>query len=430
MNHWKSGVAVTAALASLTLAACSSSSPVATSVTTGGAVSNELTGTVTYWHAYSADSPEVSTLEDTIIPAFEKLHPGVTVKDVPIPYDELHQKLITAAAGEQLPDLVRADIGWVPELANLGVLEPIGTSMPDFKTYADQVYPGSLATNMWKGTYYGLPLDTNTRVLLYDAPFFEKVGIPVPTTVDELMAAGPALKAAGAYAFADNGAGGWNMLPWIWSAGGDITDPGVTKATGYLNSPKSVKGIQNLVDMYKAGYMPDIILGDSGGLPTSDGLATDKYATILDGPWMYPIFAGQYPDFTVSSSQVPEGPGGSVSVVGGEDIVMTQSSTNKDAAMEFMRYLLSEESQLAMAQVGQMPVLSNLGPQLTSINAYYAQFVEQLQTAKPRPPTPAWSQIDSIMQDEIRAAMRGDKTVQEALDEAASQSDALLAQFN
>jgi len=204
----------------------------------------------------------------------------------------------------------------------------------------------------------------------------------------------------------------------------------VTKASGYLNSAASVKGVQNLVDMYKAGYMPDIILGDSGGLATSDGLATDKYATILDGPWMYPIFASQYPDFTVSASQVPAGPGGSVSVVGGEDIVMTQSSKNKAAATEFMRYLLSEESQLAMAKIGQMPVLSNLGPQLASINAYYSQFVEQLQTAKPRPPTPAWSQIDSIMQDEIRAAIRGDKTVQQALDEAASQADALLAQFN
>lgn len=429
MKYSKSGVAVTAALAVFTLAACSSSTPEATQVT-GGDGATELTGTVTYWHAYSADSPEVATLQDTIIPAFEELHPGVTVKDVPIPYDELHQKLITAAAGEQLPDLVRADIGWVPELANLGVLEPIGDSMPDFQTYADQVYPGTLATNMWKGSYYGLPLDTNTRVLLYDASFFDSVGVSVPTTVDELMAAAPALKDAGAYAFADNGAGGWNMLPWIWSAGGDITDPDVTVATGYLNSAESVQGIQNLVDMYNAGYMPDIILGDSGGLQTSDGLATDKYATILDGPWMYPIFAGQYPDFTVSASQVPAGPGGSVSVVGGEDIVMTKSSSNKDAAMEFMRYLLSEEAQLAMAEVGQMPVLSDLGPQLTSINEYYGPFVEQLQTAKPRPPTPAWSEIDSIMQDEIRSAIRGDKTVQEALDSAASQADALLAEFN
>jgi len=430
MKYWKSGVATIAALASISIAGCSADTGSPSSSTTAAGNTGDISGTVTYWHAYSADSPEVSTLEGTIIPAFEKLHPGVTVKDVPIPYDELHQKLITAAAGEQLPDLVRADIGWVPELANLGVLEPLGTSMSDFQSYADQVYPGTLATNLWKGTYYGLPLDTNTRVMMFDQSFFDKAGVTVPTTVDQLMAAAPALKKAGAYAFADNGAGGWNMLPWIWSAGGDITDPGVTVATGYLNSAASVTGIQNLVDMYNGGYMPDIILGDSGGLATSDGLATDKYATILDGPWMYPIFAGQYPDFTVGASQVPAGPGGSVSVVGGEDIVMTQSSTNKEAATEFLRYLLSADSQLAMAKVGQMPVLSNLGSQLTAINAYYAPFVEQLKTAKPRPATPAWSQIDSILQDEIRAAIRGDKTVQEALDSAASQSDALLAQFN
>lgn len=429
MKHWKSGVALVAAVASLSVAGCSSSPEQSPSATDGGG-GDALTGTVTYWHAYSADSPEVSTLQDTIIPAFEKLHPGVTVEDVPVPYDELHQKLVTAVAGAQLPDLVRADIGWVPELANLGVLEPLSETMPDFQDFADQVYPGTLATNLWKGTYYGLPLDTNTRVMLYDASFLEKAGVEVPTTVDDLVAAAPAFKDAGAFAFADNGAGGWNMLPWIWSAGGDITDPDVTKATGYLNSPESVQGVQTLVDLYNDGYMPDIVLGGEGGLATSDGLATNKYATILDGPWMYPIFAGQYPDFTVSASQVPEGAGGSISVVGGEDIVLTKQSQNKAAATEFLRYLLSEDVQLEMAKVGQMPVLSDLGTQLTDINAYYAPFVEQLQTARPRPVTPAWTQIDSILQDEIRAAFRGEKTVQEALDEAASQADALLAQFN
>ena len=428
MKHWKSGVALVAVVASISVAGCSSSPEQSPSSSDGGA--DALSGTVTYWHAYSSDSPEVTTLEDTIIPAFEKLHPGVTVEDVPVPYDELHQKLITAVAGEQLPDLVRADIGWVPELANLGVLEPLSDTMSDFQTFADAVYPGTLATNLWKGTYYGLPLDTNTRVMLYDASFFERAGVPVPTTVDELVAAAPALKEAGAYAFADNGAGGWNMLPWIWSAGGDITDPDVTKATGYLNSPESVKGIQTLVDLYNKGYMPDIILGGDGGLATSDGLATNKYATILDGPWMYPIFESQYPDFTVSAEQVPAGAGGSISVVGGEDIVMTKQSTNKEAATEFLRYLLSEDAQLAMAKVGQMPVLADLGSQLTDINAYYAPFVEQLQTARPRTVTPAWTQIDSILQDEIRSAFRGEKTVQEALDEAASQVDALLAQYN
>ncbi|MCA0216661.1 MAG: extracellular solute-binding protein [Actinobacteria bacterium] len=423
-------LAVTACAATaLALTGCSTGGGDATSAI-GAPGATDISGTVTFWHAYSADSPEVATLDDVLIPKFEKMYPDVTVKSVPVPYDDLHQKLITAVAGDQLPDLVRADIGWVPELADLGVLAPLSTDMPDFQDLADQMYPGTLATNLWKGTYYGLPLDTNTRVMLYNQKALDAAGVTAPTTVDELFAIAPKLKAAGSYAFADNGASGWNVLPWIWSAGGDLTDPDVTKASGYINSPESVAGVQELVDLHANGYLPDIILGDSGGLATSDGLADGTYATILDGPWMYPIFASQFPDFELSATQVPAGAGGSISVVGGEDIVLTQSSENKAAAAEFLRFLVSEEAQLEMAKVGQMSVLSSLGSKLTDINAYYAPFVEQLATARPRPVTPAWSEINSILENEIRAAMRGEKSVQEALDSVATQSDALLAKFN
>ena len=72
---------------------------------------------IKYWHAYSDDSPELKTLESEVIPAFEKSHPGIKVESVPYPYDDLHQKLLTATAGGTLPCLVRSDIIWVPELA-------------------------------------------------------------------------------------------------------------------------------------------------------------------------------------------------------------------------------------------------------------------------------------------------------------------------
>jgi multiple sugar transport system substrate-binding protein len=419
------------AIGALALTACSSGTSGAKDAPLASAGAKKLSGTVTFWHAYSADSPEVSTLEKTIIPAFEKLHPGVTVKDVAVPYDDLHQKLVTAVAGAQLPDLVRADIAWVPELANLGVLEQLDTDMPDFKTLSQETYPGSLATNKWKGHYFGLPLDTNTRVQLYNQEALTKAGISsAPKTLDELMSDGAALKAQGEYAFADNGAGGWNVLPFIWSEGGDITNADYTKASGYMNSDETVKAVQYLVDLYKKGYLPDIIMGGTGGLSTSDGLAKGKYATILDGPWMYPIFQSQYPNFKLQAAPVPSGDGGSVSVVGGEDVVLTKSSKNKDAAAEFMRYLLSPDAQLAMAKVGQMPVLTDLGSQLTSVNAYYGTFADQLKTAKPRPVTPAWTQIDTILQNDVRSALKGDKTAQAAMDDAAKQSDALLAKYS
>src|SRR3954452_15898705 len=88
---------------------------VAVTAATAGArvTTTQKTTTVTFWHAYSSDGPEVKRLEKVLIPAFEKLHPNIVVKDVAIPYDSLHQKLVTAVAGGQLPDLVRSDIIWV-----------------------------------------------------------------------------------------------------------------------------------------------------------------------------------------------------------------------------------------------------------------------------------------------------------------------------
>jgi multiple sugar transport system substrate-binding protein len=74
-------------------------------------------------------------------------------------------------------------------------------------------------------------------------------------------------------------------------------------------------------------------------------------------------------------------------------------------------------------------VLSALGPQLTAINDYYAPFVEQLATAQARTPTPAWTRMDDILKAEIQRAMIGEKTVDEALGDAAAQIDPLLAEY-
>ena len=132
---------------------------------------------------------------------------------------------------------------------------------------------------------------------------------------------------------------------------------------------------------------------------------------------MFPIFADQYPDFQLQTAPVPAGAGGSISVVGGESVVLTAIvRTTSPPPSEFMRYLLSKDSQLAMAEVGQMPVLSSLGADVTSIHDYYGAFVDQLATARPRPPTPAWTQIDQVLQAQTQLAFRGDATVQEALD--------------
>ena len=397
----------------------------AASAATSGATK---TTTITFWHAYAenASAPEMQRLTKIVIPRFEKLNPGVKVEQVPFSYGNLQQKLTTSVAGGTLPDVVRADLAWVPQYAKLGAFAQLDRVMPDFKKYANAMYPGSLATNYYKGHYYGLPLDTNTRVLMYNKDALASAGITrPPATFADLVADAPKLKAKGIYVFADGGTGGWNVLPWIWSGGGSLTNKTFTKASGYLNSAKSVAAVQTLVDLYKQGAIPSLITGDAGATGTEDGLATGKYATILDGPWMFPIFAKAYPAFKLQTALVPKGAGGSVSVVGGEDIVLSQSSKNKAAALRFIRFMTSPWAQEQMAHAGQMPVRADVGKQLTKINAYFGIFAKQLNAARPRTPSPNWPQIDTVLGNAVAAALKGQPT-KAAMDDAARQIDELL----
>ncbi len=410
--------ALAASLAAVAVASASTSS------------ASSRTVTITFWHAYAenASAPEMQRLTKIVIPRFEKLHPNVKVQQVPFSWSSLQQKLTTSTAGGTLPDVVRADLAWVPQFAKLRAFAPLDTAMPDFKQLAKVVYPGSLATNYYKGHYYGLPLDTNTRVLMYNGKALADAGITSPPrTFADMRAAAAKLKARGTYLFADGGTGGWNVLPWIWSGGGSLTNKTYTKASGYLDSPMTVAAVQLLVDLYKQGAIPSLITGDQGATGTEDGLATGKYATILDGPWMFPIFHKAYPEFQLQTGLVPAGPGGSVSVVGGEDIVMAQSSKHQAEAKEFIRFMLSKWTQTQMARVGQMPVRPDVSKQLTKINAYFGIFAKQLANARPRTPSPNWSKIDAVLSNAVASAIKGSGSTQQTLTDAAREIDALLA---
>lgn len=400
-------------------------------VPSAGCSSSEAGGeqTLTLWGTYGngGNTAQVDMLTGKLIPAFEEKHPGIKVEYVDIPYDSMKQKLTTGAAGGQLPDLVRSDIGWMAQFAELGVYASLDDEMDDFEDLAAATYPGALAANAWQGQHYGLPLGTNTRVLITsDAALDAAQLTEPPATFEELRAMADALEGTGIAVFADSGLSGWNVLPWIWSGGGEITDPDQTVSTGYLDGPESVAAMQMLVDLYQKGAIPNLITGNEGSTPTSDGLPKGEYATILDGPWMADIWAGQYPDFEPIYAPVPAGEGGSISVVGGESIAMTTSSEHKDAAAEFIRFTQSEEFQLAMAEVGQMTVIPAFADEQAEKVPAYAVFADQLETARARLNIPKAAEVDAILSEELLPAFEGEATVQEALSAAAARIDPLL----
>ncbi len=378
--------------------------------------------TITYWHTYSTGSGEEQTMLEQVIPRFEEENPGIKVEAVAFPYDDFRQKLLTAFAGGVVPDLVRMDIIWVPEFAKMGALEPLD-SYDGFAELRDGVFPGPLATNLWDGAYYGLPLGTNTQVMLYNS---DVISTP-PATFEELeqFATEFSNPDENVWAFAIPGPWAWYFLPWIWSNGGALTDPDITVASGYMNGPESVAAIEMLVDWYERGLIAPTF--NNSGLGTWEGLGAGSYLATQDGPWAHPSIVGQYEGLNLEHSLMPAGPAGSISIVGGEDVVMFSDSGNKDAAWQFLQFLLSPWTQSTMATTGQIPVINAAleDPYITA-HPYYGVYLEQLTTAKPRTPHPAYNRIENAVQNAVQLALLGDLTVQEALDQAATEVDALL----
>jgi len=119
---------------------------------------------ITFWHTYSTNSGEYKLLTEKIIPEFERLHPNIRVVETQVNYDDMRQRLIVSTATGELADVIRMDIIWVPQFGDIEVLLPLNKAFPEeFNALKDEFLPGPLSTCFWKGNYYGLPLDTNTR---------------------------------------------------------------------------------------------------------------------------------------------------------------------------------------------------------------------------------------------------------------------------
>ena len=380
--------------------------------------------TITYWHTMS--DPETAQLEN-VVAAFEAANPGTTVETTRYAYDDFKPALLTSLAGGEAPDTARMDIAWVSEFADQDALQQLDGVMPDFEAISAGTFPGPLSTNFWQGHYYGLPQNTNTQVLLWNADSFSAAGVSAPpATVDEFAEVACALSDAASetYGYALGGTYFWAPAPIFYTMGGQIVDEGITTATGYVNGPESVAAFTLLKDLYDRGCISPNLLG--GGIGTADGHATGRYAMIIDGPWMVDIYKGTYPDFEVNFATIPNGSGGTTSsVVGGEDVVIFADSTEQEAAMKWAAFLLSPESQKMMAKVGVIPTLSSLIGD-PSLPDYFGVFLDQLTTAQARVPHPKWSDMDNAVNNAFQRMLRGDQTPQQALDQAADEIYALL----
>ena len=391
------------------------------------AESSETPVTINFWHHYSAQSAENETLMNDLIPKFESENPGIKVNAVSHEWAELHDKILVSASSQSLPDVARLDIAWLPEFQQMGVLVALDQEMPDFSEVAGTLLDSALSTANIGGSYYALPLNTNSKILFYNTAMLEAAGVEVPTTMDEWVEAVRKLSGTNAngqqiWGWNEPALSGWNICPFILSFGGSLTNDEQTVATGYINSPETVKAVETFAMLVQEGALTGF---NSGDIPMTDGFGTGRYAMMLEGPWKTAELAGAYPDVAYGTAYMPAGEGGSISVLGGEDIAMFNTA-NREAAWKFMQFMTGEYAQTAMARCGQIPVNKAALESDVVKNADYAPFIEAIETAKARPTVAAWSEMDNELTNAMTAVVNGEKTAQEAMDELAVAFDELL----
>lgn len=159
----------------------------------------------------------------------------------------------------------------------------------------------------------------------------------------------------------------------------------------------------------------------------TDGFAQGRYAMIIDGPWKFAELIGGHKEFTdYDVALMPAGDGGSIQVLGGEDITICNEA-NKNASWEFVKFMTGYFAQTQMANAGQIPVNIKAidSPEVRKI-PNLGLFLDAIKTAKARPALAEWSKIDEIITLSITSTMLGEDSASHSLSLAAQEIDNLL----
>ena len=120
--------------------------------------------------------------------AFEAAHPGVTVKRQYVPFADLDAKLLTQAAGQDLPNLLAVDNPFVSTMISTGQVVPI-SGLKGFSTQG--YFPAVIKEGYSGGKYYSLPVaGANSIALIYNIAMLKAANVKPPM---QSATAGPAL---------------------------------------------------------------------------------------------------------------------------------------------------------------------------------------------------------------------------------------------
>ena len=387
-------------------------------------------GPIDWWQLGYAPGGETATskLVDDAVAAYEDRFPGVDITVTGIPFsDEGLARLDTALAARNGPDIFRIASDRLPGYGAQGVLSPIDEFLTD-DDRAD-IHANLLVGVEYDGQHLAWPQWVPPIGFYLNNAIFEAAGVEIPGedwTVEEFQALAQDLTSEGVHGFATYmGPASVNELTLLYNQGATVLNEENTEYT--LNSAEGVKGLQVLVDLFEAGAMPP----DSTTIALADveqGFIDGRFAMMTGGSGSITNLKANEVEFTVLPP--PIGDAGETVTVGG---MGTYAVPQRDdpariaAAHGLARYLTSADvaedvpGWYLAPGTRQSITVSETTPEM-------APFEEMLPHVRFMPLIEDWAQVDALIHPEIQLAVSGEKSAQQALDDAGEQITPLLGE--
>ena len=369
-----------------------------------------------------------------LMPAFEQRHPDIRVRIQSIPWTAAHEKLLTAYAGNSLPDLCQLGNTWIPEFALLNALEDLGAWISRSTVVkADNYFPGIWETNVIDSTVFGIPWYVDTRLIFYRIDILRSAGYEhPPRTWDEWYDVSAKIKqrVSGQEKYAI-------LLPtneWApfvvagLQAGSALLKDG--NRYGDFSGAAFTTAFEFLMKFYDNRLAP---VGITQVTNIYQGMAEGFFAMYISGPWNIGEFQKRMPAALQDKWMTAPMPGPTaaepgVSLAGGSSLVMFRSSKQKDQTWKLIEYLSEKQQQLEFYQItGDLPAVREAWQDTTLANNKYARaFHLQLEHVVPTPKIPEWEQIAMKVQQYAEVAAVKAMARQETLSRLDREVDTIL----
>lgn len=400
----------------------------------GGGSASGKDAELTVW-IMEGTNPDAGDYFESVSTAFTE-RTGAALDVQFVPWASAHDKFVTSIAGGTTPDVAEVGTTWAGEFAEAGALVPLDDFVEE-SDIADDLNEGLVQAGTIEGSLYGMPWYAGVRSVVYRTDLFAAAGVEPPTTWDEWLEVGKALKAAHPDVIPMPVAGDneYGLYPFIWGNGAEIATEDDGTWTSQIDSPESREGIAFYTGLATEHGLSTPAATTWKETDLRDAFVRGDAAMILSGSWTPKAILEAAPDLKgkIGAFPIPGPDGGlSPSFTGGSLLSVFETTEDQDLAWEFVDMVSTGEfaSQWAEATSFFPGIDSLLAEAQASDDPLVQPFARQMvEAGKSVPVTPAYGQVQArkTVQAMLQSILSGAKSVEQATADAAAEMDETLA---